>query len=106
MRVHRFVKVIKVDTRNHPWLQGQNNVFYMPVYYSEPWIGAHGHIEGGRNYPMVNEDECSYVWGFETLAEAQKIVDAANDQDAQDEAESLCRNDRGRGDREDFHADG
>jgi hypothetical protein len=104
----RFVKVVRVSLRDWPHLAGKST-FFLPVYLEDPYVAedaAGVHVQGGRLWSLVAPEDLPTVWGYETLAEAQAVLDRLDDEDAQAEADSLCRNDRGRGGREDFHSDG
>lgn len=65
--------------------------FYTPLYKGREFI-----------------DESAYpsVWGFDTEADAWKACDAKYDRLVEAEMEAYDDVGRGRGDREDFHADG
>lgn len=105
-----FVKVVQVSHKEAPHLKPSERTFYKPVRYEEPWIETRPAsvqtIRGGL-WALLNPDEMPTVWGFETLAEAQAVVDRYLRAQAEELAElepfGVCLGDH---DREDFHSDG
>jgi hypothetical protein len=60
-----------------------------------------------KPFALQDSDEMTSVWGYDTEAEAWKVIDEKMMQDDRDEAEAYeSRGSHSRSDREDFHADG
>ena len=88
-----FVKVIVPDRRHAPWLP-RGAHYFCPV-----------ELRDGTLWSLCNREDYDNAWGFDTFEAAYKhVLDAEH---RRDEAEHDCTGSgRGRGDREDFHADG
>lgn len=82
------------------------------VRVTTPWFGTkkfyvpeHKHFDNlGGSFPFQNEEEYPTVWGYENEDDAWAAVDKHMLEVHQFEEEMSTTT--GRGDREDFHADG
>lgn len=87
------VKCVRIS---RPWFGTKH--FYVPMVYDPI---------SEKLFSLKDSDEMTSVWGYDTEAEAWKVIDEKMMQDDRDEAEAYeSRGYHSRSDREDFHADG